>query len=266
MMAQTLRRDLIWGLILGLWMGLASLAASRPLAVLWLTLPLVLAALAWWVLTDALRWVLAFLAAAILLPPLPLPWGDAGPHPAVLLAALGLLAGAARISAWQIRLDFVSIALGLFFFALLFSVPLAALYSGWEVGLGSLARVGLFAISVYVFFYLAGGPGRDLDPARLVRLLFPAALLSAAFACLDFYFQFPAPARFAEQFVWLPSAVLRRAQGVFYEATALASFCVFFLVMIASIVALRLWGRLRLRLSWLLVAALVFLEIGRAHV
>ena len=258
MMAPALRRDLTRGLVLGVGMGLASLAASRP-QMLWLALQLLLAALAWWVLTDASRWVLAFLAAVILLPPLPLPWGDAGPHPAILLAALGLLAGAARLSAWQIRLDFVSAALSFFFFALLFSVPLGALYSGWEVGLGSLARVGLFAISLYLFFYLAHGPGRDLQPERLIRLLFRAAVVSAAFACLDFYFQFPAPARFAEQFVWLPSGVLRRAQGVFYEATALGSFCVFFLVMIVSAVALRLWGRLRVGAGWAVAGALVFL-------
>jgi O-antigen ligase len=53
------------------------------------------------------------------------------------------------------------------------------------------------------------------------------------FACVDFYFQFPAPAGYGPQFVWLPSGVYRRAQGVFYEASTLGNFCAFFLVMIA---------------------------------
>ncbi len=57
-------------------------------------------------------------------------------------------------------------------------------------------------------------------------------MLGAAFACIDFYFQLPAPARFAPQYVWLKHGVVRRAQGVFYEASTLGDFCAFFLVMI----------------------------------
>jgi O-antigen ligase len=50
---------------------------------------------------------------------------------------------------------------------------------------------------------------------------------------VDFYFQFPAPAGYGPQFVWLDSGVYRRAQGFFYEASTLGNFCAFFLVMIA---------------------------------
>jgi O-antigen ligase len=59
------------------------------------------------------------------------------------------------------------------------------------------------------------------------------ATLAAAFACVDFYFQFPTPAGFGPQFVWLDSGVYRRAQGLFYEASTLGNFCVFFLTMAA---------------------------------
>ena len=48
-----------------------------------------------------------------------------------------------------------------------------------------------------------------------------------------FLFQFPAPAGYGPQFVWLDSGVYRRAQGFFYEASTLGNFCAFFLVMIA---------------------------------
>jgi O-antigen ligase len=92
-----------------------------------------------------------------------------------------------------------------------------------------------------------------------VRLLFWAGLASAAFACLDFYFQFPAPARFAEQYVWFSTDILRRAQGVFYEATTFGSLCTFLLVMLASIAVLQLGSCLRLRTLWLAAAALVLL-------
>jgi O-antigen ligase len=67
----------------------------------------------------------------------------------------------------------------------------------------------------------------------IVRVLFWAAAVSALFACLDFYFQFPAPGGYGPQFIWLDSGVFRRAQGVFYEASTLGNLCAFFLVMIA---------------------------------
>jgi O-antigen ligase len=63
--------------------------------------------------------------------------------------------------------------------------------------------------------------------------LFAAAVISALFACVDFYFQFPAPAGFGPQFVWLDTGVYRRAQGFFYEASTLGNFCTFFLVFVA---------------------------------
>ena len=68
---------------------------------------------------------------------------------------------------------------------------------------------------------------------RTARLLYWAAAAAALFACVDFYFQFPAPAGYGPQFVWLDSGVYRRAQGLFYEASTLGNFCAFFLVMIA---------------------------------
>jgi O-antigen ligase len=89
---------------------------------------------------------------------------------------------------------------------------------------------------VYVFFYTAHGPGaaEPTDAFAQARLLYWIAAASALFACVDFYFQFPAPAGFGPQFIWLASGVYRRAQGLFYEASTLGNFCAFFLVMIAA--------------------------------
>jgi len=89
--------------------------------------------------------------------------------------------------------------------------------------------VMLFGIAVYVFFFVRG-IGVSF---HIVRVLFWAAVGSAVFACLDFYFQFPAPGGFGAQFIWLESGVFRRAQGVFYEASTLGNLCAFFLEMIA---------------------------------
>ena len=199
--------------------------------------PLLLAGVAWWTLTGPPdRWLTLFLCAAVLLPPLPIALGDSGPHPCLLIAALGLLAGLFRLTDWRVPTGALSRSVLVLFFVLLFSSAMAALYSGPAVTLGTIARVMLFGISVYAFFYVTSGPSTQgqTRSLRTARVLFLAGAASAAFACIDFYFQFPTPgAGFGPQYVWLESAVYRRAQGVFYEASTLGNFCAFFLVMVA---------------------------------
>jgi O-antigen ligase len=107
---------------------------------------------------------------------------------------------------------------------------MAGVNSGGAIAAASFARVALFGIGVYLFFFTAGTSGIGLPS---VRWMYWCAVAAALFACVDFYFQFPAPAGYGPQFVWLDSGVFRRAQGLFYEASTLGNFCVFFLVMIA---------------------------------
>jgi hypothetical protein len=218
----------IWAaLVLGVW---AAAMAFRPI----LGAPAAALILVWWTLRTPTRWVALFLGAALLLPPLPIPIGDSGPHPSMIFAALGLFAGVLWMSQWRVPANSLSLAFAALFATLLASVGPAAMYSGEIAAAGSAARVLLFGISVYVFFYTAWGPARRIDGGRSVRLLYVAAVIAALFACVDFYFQFPAPAGYGPQFVWLDSGVYRRAQGLFYEASTLGNFCVFFLVMIAA--------------------------------
>jgi O-antigen ligase len=200
-----------------------------------LTAAALLAAAALWILQAPDRWVIVFLIAAIALPPLPIAIGGSGPHPALLVGILGILSGVLFARRWRMPADSLSRALIAFFFILLFSVAPAAIYSGAEAGAATLARVALFGLSVYLFLYVTAGPSRG-DPGasmRAARIVYWAACASALFACLDFYFQFPAPAGFSDQFVWLDTGAYRRAQGLFYDASTLGNFCAFFLVMIA---------------------------------
>jgi len=222
------RRTPLWGaLALGVW---AAAIAFRPI----LALPIAALLLVWWTLRTPARWLALFLGTALLLPPLPIPIGDSGPHPSLIFAALGVMAGVLWMSHWRMPASSLNLAFASLFAMLLASVGPAAMYSGEIAAAGSAARVGLFAISVYVYFFNAWGPGQGIDPARSVRWLYAAAVVAALFACVDFYFQFPAPAGYGPQFVWLDSGVYRRAQGLFYEASTLGNFCVFFLVMIAA--------------------------------
>lgn len=185
----------------------------------------------WFVLLEPDRWLSLFFAACLLAPPLPIAVGNSGPHVALGLACIGLLVGVLRAGEWRLTLHPVSIRLGMLFAILTGSVAFALLYSGAAVAAGSLARVCLFGIGCYVFAYAAVGP--EQRHQRLAARLFWFAAGSALFACLDFYFQWPAPAGYGPQFIWLDSGVFRRAQGVFYEASTLGNLCVFFLTMSA---------------------------------
>jgi hypothetical protein len=253
----------------------AALAAftTTPLAAAALIAPLLAFAVVWWTISGPQRWIALFFACALLLPPLPVALGNSGPHPALAVAALGLLAGFLRLREWQIKADLLTTVLVLFFCFLLASVALAALYSGLAIAAASLARVLLFGISVYIFFYTAYGPQSNRgEPVRAARLLFAAAIAAALFACVDFYYQFPAPAGYGPQFVWLDSGVFRRAQGLFYEASTLGNFCAFFLVMVA--VGLfrtgagqafsRVWLRVWLLAGGVILAAAMIFSYSRA--
>ena len=207
-----------------------SMAAAGVLAA-----PVVMIPMSWWLLLGANHWIVAFLAAAMLLPPLPIAIGNSGPHPALLLAFAGVGIGVVRAREWMLRFAALERAFVIFFCILLGSTASAAYLAGPVIAAGSLARVLLFGISVYLFFYVVHGPGRkaEMDERRAVGWLLGGATIAAAFACVDFYFQFPAPAGYGAQFVWLASGVYRRAQGLFYEASTLGNFSVFFLVLIA---------------------------------
>ena len=221
--------------VLGGYAALFAMAADyRAKAAL--AAPLIVIPVVWWTIQGPRRWLGIFFFCALLLPPLPIAVGESGPHVALAVVVIGFLAGLLRFSDWRIPSGLLPRSMLVFAALLLASVSLAALYSGAIVAAGSLARVLLFAISVYVFCYTAYGPGfhAEGDDFRWIRGLFWLAIGSAVFACLDFYFHFPAPAGYEPQFVWLDSGVYRRAQGVFYEASTLGNFCAFFLIMIAA--------------------------------
>jgi len=225
-------RELALGLVFGAWAAAIAIAPSTAAKAV-LAAPAVVLPAAWWMFGRPARWLLVFFATALLLPPLPAPLGNSGPHPSLVIASAGLFAGLLWLPAWRIPANALTGAFALYFGLLLASVPQAALHSGAEAAAGSLARVALFGISVYVFFYTACIRAGADHASRDVRRLYWMAVAAALFACIDFYFQFPAPAGYGPQFVWLDTGVYRRAQGLFYEASTLGNFCAFFLVMIA---------------------------------
>jgi hypothetical protein len=259
MTSATNRREwaMPWApLAFGAWA--AAIATAPNLSVkLVLCAPALVLPVLWWSLQSPARWLALFLGAALLLPPLPIAIGDSGPHPSILFASLGLLAGALWAADWRVEWNGLTAAFAALFAMLVISVGPAAIYSGAPAAMGSAARVTLFGISVYVFFYATYGPGREMDVRRGVQLLYAAAVIAALFACVDFSYQLPAPAGYGPQFVWLDSGVYRRAQGLFYEASTLGNFCAFFLVMIAAAFT-RHRDEVPVSRKWLLAGGAVF--------
>ena len=228
------RKEILAGVAVGLYAALVALAPGMGTKAA-LCAPLIAVPLLWPIVSTPRAWLALFFACALLLPPLPIQLGDSGPHIALLFAGAGLMIGLLRLSEWRFEIDALSASiLGLIAIALA-SVAPALMYSDVSIAAASFARVLLLGISAYVFFYVSVGPGR-MEAAqgfRWIRLLFRAASLSALFACVDFYYQFPAPAGYEQQFIWVDTGVFRRAQGVFYEASTLGNICAFFLEMIA---------------------------------
>jgi O-antigen ligase len=227
----------VTAIAIGLCAGILPLVAST--AVLWAVIAGVcFLPVAWLGFHKPKQWPLWFCAAAILLPPLPFAIGDSGAHASIVIAAAGLLAGLARLSEWRIEWSGLNLALLALIAAMGVSLGFALLYSGPALAAVSGARFALFACGIYVYFTSSQGPGivGRRQAECYARWLFLIAAAAALFGCIDFVYQLPAPAGFGAQFIWLDSGVYRRAQGLFYDASALGNFCAFFLVM--SVVSL----------------------------
>src|ERR1017187_4008286 len=86
------RRPAWWApALFGVWAAAIALTRSLPLKAL-LAAPAATAPVLWWTVQNPSRWLALFIGAALLLPPFPIPIGDAGLHPALLFAALGVFA------------------------------------------------------------------------------------------------------------------------------------------------------------------------------
>ena len=213
---------------IGTWAAATAVSLTKPAGILLASVALLTAA-ALWALQAPSRWLLLFFAALLLAPPLP----GTALHIAPLFCGLGLMAGALRRSAWHPLSGDLTLAMLLFLAVLVASTVVAALYSGPEIAAGTLVRVLLFAQGAYVLLYTSTGPAAGGDELiGEARFLFSFGVATALFACVDFRYQLPAPSGYEPQFVWLADAVLRRAQGVFYDASTLGNLCAFFLLMV----------------------------------
>src|ERR1035438_3321809 len=111
--------------VFGAWAAAIALAPGFPVKAL-LAAPALLLPLAWWTLQKPARWLVLFLGAALLLPPLPVALGDSGPHPCLIFAALGLFAGLLWMGDWRVEPSGLGSSFTALFGVLLASVAMAA--------------------------------------------------------------------------------------------------------------------------------------------
>ncbi len=259
--------------------GTAALIRDVPATAALLIVPAAAAALAF-LLSHPLAWIPIWIALALVAPPFPVTVAglELPVHPAVAVFAAALLVGWVRLPEWRLERSSLVLAWYAFLGILLASLPLAFFYSGTAVGAQSALRWLLLCQSFVLLAWTAWGPaaraGADGSrssgnfAALLVKVVLVVALLSAAFAVVDFFYKFPTPVRFSAQYIYMPEGHYRRAQGVFYDASTLGNFCAMVLALIA---ALDGEARRQLRLpNWLLwlpvpvLAAALLLSFSRA--
>jgi O-antigen ligase len=151
--------------------------------------------------------------------------------------------------------DPVAKGLVVFLGATALSIPFALWLSGVQVAIDSLSRWLLLSHAGLVY-YLIRGAGRmhaSGTERGMFRLLLIGSVVSAAYGILDFVWPVPISHPSADQFIWLNSSILRRAQGVFYESSNFANFCGFFLVPVSTALLTHRERYLRLPRSLLLL-------------
>jgi O-antigen ligase len=209
-------------------------------------------------------WLACFFVVALAVPPAPMV--------ATGIVGLGLASGLIRLNQWIFERGFLPGALVVFFGMLAISLAPAMLYSGVEIASQSFARLALAGIALYVFFYTSAGPGRTragsgfegITSNPMLRVIYIAAVASAVFACIDFFYQLPAPQGTGAQFIWLDTGVFRRAQGLFYEASTLGNLCAFFVVMTAVALVRRIGNRVVLLICGAVFMAALFFSYSRS--
>ena len=190
------------------------------------------AAFAWASIRHPLIFITTFLLVLELLPPLFFSaLGETPVYLSTILVPIAMAILVIRLPEISTGLDPVGKGLIVFVTALGISLPFAAWLSTAEVAKASVLRWLLLGQACLVYVLIRNGVkahGTSLE-RNLMTLLLVGAVISAAYGIVDFVWPVPLPHPAADQFIWLPGAVLRRAQGVFYESSNFGNFCGFFL-------------------------------------
>jgi len=192
-------------------------------------------------------WPYLFVSAALLVPPLypSILGGETPVYVANLLFLAGCLTVLARGADLRIGEDSVGRAAAGFIFATALSIPFGFWLSGTSAGLGSCLRFILLLHPFLIYLWL-----RSFRPVYRDELLIPAGkfllglgVVAAVYGIIDFYVPIPIPHPFAAQYIYLDGRVIRRAQGMLYEASSFGNLSAFFLSL-TLVILLSWWQKL----------------------
>lgn len=260
---QQARWDWWWVALCPLALGIgwaACLLAARPVLLLALAggfLYLWFAALSF---RKPLIFVMTFLVVLIALPPFYFSWaGETPVYISSVLAPIGVATLVTRLSDLRFRFDTLAKNLAFVLVGTGLSLPFACWLSGTAIGSQSFLRWLMLAQALLVYMLVRGAaPACESGAERwLVPILLVAAVVSAGYGIFDFYRPVSLPHPAADQFIWLPTAIIRRAQGVFYEAGNFANLCGFFLVFTSGAFLARQERNIRIGRPWLLLSMVI---------
>ena len=184
-----------------------------------------------------LLFVVVFLFSLEILPPFFFSGlGDTPVYFPLVVLPVALLILLFRFPDIQFTFDPLALGLAAFLGGTVLSLPFAFSISGIHSALEGISRWLLLGLTAPVYFLVRGCSSYKQTSSErwLIRFLLAGAVLSAGFGILDFVWPMPFAHPAADQFIWLGTKVLRRAQGVFYESSNFANFCGFFLVLVAA--------------------------------
>ena len=215
-------------------LGAALTLSGRPLLfVLVFTAGFAYLALGVLAISRPLILVLMLLLSLEVLPPVYIgAFGETPLYPSFFLLPIALAVFILRLPDIRLAWDPVACGLAAFLIGTALSIPFAFWLSGTSTGVSSLSRWILLAHTGLIFCLIRGFAHEQSDEAqrRMYVLLFAGAILSAIYGIVDFLWPLPIAHPAADQFIWLEGAVLRRAQGPFYESSNFGNFCGFFLI------------------------------------
>jgi len=192
-------------------------------------------------------WPHLFVAAALVVPPLyPSVLGGETPvYVANLLFVAGCFVVLARQAEFRTGWDPIGKAAAGFLLALAVSIPFGFWLSGTSEGVGSCLRFFLLLHPFLIYYWLRGFRLGQREESLIFagKFLLGAGVVAAIYGIVDFYNPIPIPHPFADQYIYLDGRMIRRAQGMLYEASSFGNLSAFFLSLTLAVL-LSWWRKL----------------------
>jgi O-antigen ligase len=190
-------------------------------------------------------WLYLCAATTLAVPPLyPAFLGSDIPvYSSSLILLIGWWVLLVRFEEFEFNWDPIASAAFYFLLALALSLPFGFWLSGPAQGLQSLFRFLLILQPFFLYFWIRGSKVIEKEAlfSSLIKFLLCVATVAAIYGIIDFYLPVPIPHPFADQYIYLKGENIRRAQGIFYEASSFGNMCAFFMSL--SLVVLYSLGR-----------------------